>query len=33
MTNEELAFAPAWQLCEMIASREVSPVELVEVFL
>ena len=33
MTNEELAFAPAWQLCKMIASREVSPVELVEVFL
>ena len=32
-TNKELAFAPACRLGEMIASRDVSPVELVDLFL
>ena len=33
MNNEDLAFAPAWQLRDMIASKEVSPVELVDLYL
>ncbi|MBI2165683.1 MAG: amidase [Chloroflexi bacterium] len=31
--DEELAFTPAWRLREMIATRDVSPVELVKLFL
>ncbi|MSQ22909.1 MAG: amidase [Dehalococcoidia bacterium] len=33
MTDQELAFTPAWRLRELIASRKVSPVELTELFL
>ncbi len=33
MNSEDLAFVPAWQLRDMIASKEVSPVELVDLYL
>ena len=33
MNNAELAFAPAWKVREMVAAKEVSPRELVDVFL
>lgn len=33
MTNEELAFAPAYELRELLDSRKVSSVELTEMFL
>jgi len=33
MSGQDLAFAPAWKLAEMIASKEVSSVELTELFL
>lgn len=33
MIKEELAFTPAWRLRDMIASREVSPVEVVDLYL
>ena len=33
MNNADLAFAPAWQVRDMIASKEVSPRELVDLFL
>jgi aspartyl-tRNA(Asn)/glutamyl-tRNA(Gln) amidotransferase subunit A len=33
MVNQELAFAPAWELRQLIASRKVSPVEVTELFL
>lgn len=33
MSDEELAFTPAWRLREMVANRKVSPVQLVEFYL
>ena len=33
MEDKELAFTPAWRLKEMLDSRELSPVELTEVYL
>ena len=33
MANEDLAFAPAWELRDMVSQRKVSSVELTEVFL
>ena len=33
MSNTDMAFAPAWQSAEMVATKKVSPVELTEVFL
>ena len=33
MDERELAFTPAWRLREMVGAREVSPVELTELFL
>ncbi len=33
MNNAELAFAPAWKIRDMVAAKEVSPRELVDVFL
>ena len=33
MTDQELAFTPAWRLRELIVSKHISPVELTELFL
>ena len=33
MSSDDLAFAPAWRIREMVASKEVSPRELVDLFL
>lgn len=33
MTDQEMAFAPAWRLREMVVSKESSPLELTELFL
>jgi aspartyl-tRNA(Asn)/glutamyl-tRNA(Gln) amidotransferase subunit A len=33
MTDQDMVFAPAWELVEKVASREVSSVELTELFL
>ncbi len=33
MSSDDLAFAPAWRVREMVASKEVSPRELVDLFL
>ena len=33
MTDTALAFTPSWRLKELIATKQVSPVELAEVFL
>ena len=33
MNNTDLAFAPAWQVRDMIASKELSPMELTDLFL
>lgn len=33
MTDEDLAFAPAWKQAELVAKRHISPVELVELYL
>ena len=33
MTNEEMAFTPAWQLRDQVLAKQVSPVELTELFL
>ncbi|MBI4312293.1 MAG: amidase [Chloroflexi bacterium] len=33
MSNESLAFAPAWRLRDMVAAKQVSPVELTQLFL
>ena len=32
-TDQELAFTPAWELRDMMASKQVSPVELTELYL
>ncbi len=32
-TEQELAFTPAWKLRDMMASKQVSPVELTELYL
>lgn len=33
MTDRELAFTPAWELADRIRSRQLSPVEVTELFL